>query len=172
MLNMMTPTVIVPLIKEGGSYKVRTILDSGSSASWITRDVLKDIKFTTKGKVKIKVHHFGGNKEQKVEVVQVYINNDQGYLGSHGLQSQCGARSPDKLPIPIDCFVTELFAFHKMVPDLHNFLKCNTQLKSRVINRVSDPSSKGIDHSVLSLGSGLVLTNADRIKILQRDLNV
>ena len=106
MLNMMTPTVIVPLNKKEGFYKVRTLLDSGSSASWISKDVLKNVKFTAKGKVKIKVHHFGGSKEQKVEVVQVHVSNDPGELRLHGLQSQCNGRPSGKFPISFDCFVT------------------------------------------------------------------
>ena len=40
-----TPTVIVPVQTEKEqSFKIRTLLDSGSSANWITRDMLQFVK--------------------------------------------------------------------------------------------------------------------------------
>ena len=40
-----TSTVIVPVKTEKEqSFKIRTLLDSGSSANWITRDMLQFIK--------------------------------------------------------------------------------------------------------------------------------
>ena len=59
------------------SYKLRSLLDSGSSANWITKDVLKYIKFTSKGSCKVKVHHFGGVKAHKYQVVQIYIDTKE-----------------------------------------------------------------------------------------------
>ena len=164
MFERMTPTLIIPLVNNVGSYRVRTLLDAGSSASWITRDVLKDVKFTRKGKVKMKVYYHEGTSEKKVEVVQVYIDIDQVVdIELPGLQSHGSEPSPYRPPIPINCFVTELFAFHKMVPGLQNFLRgC---VNEQIIREISDPSSQDVDHSNLSLGSGLILSNTDKIQI-------
>ena len=71
----MTPTVIVPVKTEKDqSFKIRTLLDSGSGANWITRDILKFIKHESLGTCKVTVHHFGGVKSQKFQVVKIYID--------------------------------------------------------------------------------------------------
>ena len=71
----LTPTVIVPLIGNSNiSYKVRTLLDSGSESNWIARDVLKFIKHTKLNTIRLKVRHFNGVTPKKFDLVQVYIN--------------------------------------------------------------------------------------------------
>ena len=70
----MTPSVILPLCTQNNDvYRVRTLLDSGSSSSWISKDVLEYIDFASKGKVRVKVFHFEGTKAKRFEVVQIYI---------------------------------------------------------------------------------------------------
>ena len=73
----MTPTIIVPIkTDKGKNFRIRAMLDSGSSANWITRDVLKHIKFASLGKCKVQVHHFGGIKVHNYQVVQIYIDTN------------------------------------------------------------------------------------------------
>ena len=70
-----TPTMIIPVkTDKNQSYRIRTLLDSGSSANWITKDVLKHIKFVSLGTCKVKVHHFGGVKSHKYQIVQIYVD--------------------------------------------------------------------------------------------------
>ena len=94
-------------------------MDSGSSSSWISKDILDHLDFTSKGKISVKVFHFEGVKAKRFEVVQIYV------LGKKG-------------KIAIDCFVMESFAFHKMVPSIKNFLKENTTLNDSVIDDGND----------------------------------
>ena len=73
-IETMTPSVILPLCsKHSDSYKVRTLLDSGSSSSWISKDILEHLDFTSKGKISVKVFHFEGVKAKRFEVVQIYV---------------------------------------------------------------------------------------------------
>ena len=70
----LTPTVIVPLISgNNDSYKVRTLLDSGSESNWIARDVLKFIKHTKLDSIRLKVRHFSGVTPKRFDLVQIYI---------------------------------------------------------------------------------------------------
>ena len=147
-IETMTPSVILPLCsKHSDSYKVRTLLDSGSSSSWISKDILEHLDFTSKGKISVKVFHFEGVKAKRFEVVQIYV------LGKKG-------------KIAIDCFVMESFAFHKMVPSIKNFLKENTTLNDSVIDDVVSPDSGMVDHKDLNLGTALILSNTDKVKIV------
>ena len=101
-----TPTIIIPVkTDENHSYKIRTLLDSGSSANWITKDVLKYIKFTSLGSCKVKVHHFGGVKSRKYQVVQIYINTRESLF-----RKKVDNKYKDQ--ISIECFVSDEFTFH------------------------------------------------------------
>ena len=144
----MTPSVILPLCTQNNDvYRVRTLLDSGSSSSWISKDVLEYIDFASKGKVRVKVFHFEGTKAKRFEVVQIYIlYRDE--------------------KIPIDCFVMENFTFHKMVPNIKQFLRRNTRLPECIIKDIVNPDSDQVDHKSLNLGTALILSNTDKIKIL------
>ena len=144
----MTPSVILPLCTQNNDvYRVRTLLDSGSSSSWISKDVLEYIDFASKGKVRVKVFHFEGTKAKRFEVVQIYIlYRDE--------------------KIAIDCFVMENFTFHKMVPNIKQFLRRNTRLPECIIKDIVNPDSDQVDHKSLNLGTALILSNTDKIKIL------
>ena len=164
----MTPTIILPFITNNKSnYNVRTLLDSGSSVSWISRDILEHIKFSSKGKIKVKVHHFNGERTKKYEAVQIYIdklaNNSDCLTQTRGYQK--GLQNTYK-EIAIDCLVSDTFTYHKMVPGIKHFLKTNTRLPDSILKRVIEPDSKDINHEELSLSTALILSNTDKIKIM------
>ena len=158
----MTPTVIVPVKTEKDhSFKIRTLLDSGSSANWITRDILKFIKHESLGTCKVTVHHFGGVKSQKFQVVKIYIDTKNSLF-----RNKVDNKYKDQ--ISIDCFVCEDFTFHRFVPGIIDFIRENYTLSEYVLSRIIEPDSLDISHANIHRGTGLILGNSSKIKIIGR----
>ena len=157
-----TPTVIVPVKTEKEqSYKIRTLLDSGSSANWITRDMLQFIKHESLGTCKVTVHHFGGVKSQKFQVVKIYIDTKNSLF-----KNKVDNKYKDQ--ICIDCFVSEDFTFHRFVPGIIDYIRENYTLSEYVLNRIIEPDSLDISHANIHRGTGLILGNSVKIKIMGR----
>ena len=138
---------------------------------------MKYIKFSSKGKVKVKVHFWDGNKSQNFEVVQIYLDN---FDSTHGRPSQSSPkgfvprqqRPHESGVIAIDCFVSNNFTFHRMVPKMKQFLKENTSIPQHIIAQVVEPDSDKVSHKKLNLGTALILSNSDRIKIMSGSENI
>ena len=157
-----TPTVIVPVKTEKEqSYKIRTLLDSGSSANWISRDMLKFIKHELLGTSKVTVHHFGGVKSQKFQVVKIYIDTKNSLF-----KNKVDNKYKDQ--ISIDCFVSEDFTFHRFVSGITDYIRENYTLSEYVLNRIIEPDSLDISHANIHRGTGLILGNSVKIKIMGR----
>ena len=135
------PTIIMPLYTGKDSiYRVRTLLDSGAGHSWIAGRLLKYINFTRMPSQRLTIGTLNGSVNRKCELVQIYFR---------------------KLTlIPIECFVLDDFVEHIMVYGLKKYLKEETELDEYTINKITDPSDVEVDHADLSLGTGLVLSNA------------
>ena len=71
-----SPTLIVPLItNDNRSFKVRTLLDSGSGTNWIVKNLLQYVQHTVKGSELMEVHTFHGAVRKKYPLVEVYYQD-------------------------------------------------------------------------------------------------
>ena len=68
------PTVVIPMILaiQDKQYRIRTLLDSGSMTNWITKGVLKKLKYTTKGHDLLEVNTMTGKVQKRFQLVEVY----------------------------------------------------------------------------------------------------
>ena len=66
-----SPTTIVYLIDKSDKapYKTRTLLDSGSGASWCHVDLLQYVKYNDLGSITMQVQVFEGLKKKRYEYV-------------------------------------------------------------------------------------------------------
>ena len=135
------PTIIMPLYTAKNSiYRVRTLLDSGAGHSWIANGLLKYVNYTRMPAQKLTIATLNGSVNRKCPMVQVYFRT--GTL------------------VPIECFVLDDFVEHIMVYGLKDYLREETQLSEETISKIVDPAGKDVDHIKISLGTGLVLSNA------------
>ena len=121
-------------------YKVRTLLDSGAGHSWIANGLLKHVNHTRMPAQQLTIATLNGSVRRKCHLVQVYFRTNT--------------------LIPIECFVLDDFVEHIMVYGLKDFLREETRLSEETINNIVDPAEKDVDHSNISMGTGLVLSNA------------
>ena len=89
---------------------------------------------------KLNIATLNGSVKRKCQMVQVYISINT--------------------TIPIECFVLDDFVEHIMVYGLKDFLTRETQLTEATISQIVDPADMSIDHKNISMGTGLVLSNA------------
>ena len=135
------PTIIMPLYTAKDSiYRVRTLLDSGAGHSWIANGLLKYVNYTRMPAQKLTIATLNGSVNRKCPMVQVYFRT--GTL------------------VPIECFVLDDFVEHIMVYGLKDYLREETQLSEETISKIVDPAGEDVDHIKISLGTGLVLSNA------------
>ena len=97
------PTLICPLSAYGNEkYKVRTLLDSGSSTNWIASQILPNIKYEIIGSKVLTVNTFSGRIRKRYKLIEAYF---------HG-----------QLP-PIRCFVMDTFSEAQIVKGLDKKIK-------------------------------------------------
>ena len=158
---VLTPTIIVPLLSfSHTSFKVRTLLDSGSEANWISKDILSYIKYKKLSKVRLKVRHFNGVFSSNFDLVQVYIENP--------LQAKPVRKSANDTSLvydTLDCLAYDHFFHHRLVHGIKNFIKNTGKISDGVCDLVVEPSGE-VSHSHINLGTGLVLSNTGKIKIM------
>ena len=66
------PTIVIPLnTVSQGTYRVRTLMDTGSMTNWIARAILKFITYTTKGHTLLEVITMTGRERKRFELVEV-----------------------------------------------------------------------------------------------------
>ena len=138
-----SPSIVVPLIdKEGDKYRVRTLIDSGSGANWITQHILAHVKHTVLGYCHLRIETFNGVRPGRFQIVEVYYEDES----KEEQQS-------------ITCFVHDKFTKHVTVQGLVNFItrKCKTR---KAFQNLVDPATKNVDHAEMDLGTGLILSTA------------
>ena len=65
-----SPSIVVPLInKEGDKYRVRTLIDSGSGANWITQQILAHVRHTVLGYSHLRIETFNGVRPGRFQIV-------------------------------------------------------------------------------------------------------
>ena len=133
-----SPTLVVPLQTEDNKkYKVRTLLDSGSGANWICKQLLPLLKCNKLGEQSLHILTFNGIKKGKFQLVEEYFdkNNEKQALV---------------------CFVVDDFTQHIFVKGI---IKCIFQhyRKKKTLEKVVDPTIEIVDHDNINKGIGLIL---------------
>ena len=149
------PTIILPLsTPKDEVFKVRTLLDSGSGASWIAGQVLDKVKHDKLGSRKLKVMTLAGETTKKFRVVLVYFKVKYSPVGKYHMQSCNEVKA-------VQCFVLDSFVEHVMIEGMREYLVKYTDLTEQDLCNIVYPSEKDVDHKAMSMGIGLVLSNAD-----------
>lgn len=135
------PTIIVPLWKDKDDiYRVRTLLDSGAGHSWITKEILKHVNYTSMPSQKLTIGTLNGTVKRKCRLVQVYFKTSTF--------------------VPIECFVLDDFVEHVTVEGIKDYIRDQSELKEEDIKFIIEPSDNRVDHANINLGTALVLSNA------------
>ena len=72
-----SPVLVVPVVTDDGQYyKVKTLLDSGSTTNWITKKVLDKVKHIIKGNKKLSVFTFNGQVIQSFPLAEISVHNE------------------------------------------------------------------------------------------------
>ena len=164
-----TPTIIVPLIAHANNdiayannvFKVRTLLDSGSEANWIARDILKFIKHTKIDTVRLKVRHFNGVHPSKFDLVQIYIKRNDNWK-----PARKSLKDISQVYETLDCLVYEGFFHHRLVKGIREYIKNTGKISPNLCEQVVEPSGE-VSHHDINLGTGLVLSNTGKMKIME-----
>ena len=109
----------------------------------------------------MKVHHFGGVKSHKYQIVQIYVNTRDSLF-----KNKVDNKYKDQ--ISIDCFVSEEFTFHRLVPGLVTYIRENYTLSNYVLDKIIEPDSMNISHADVNKGTALILSNSSKIRIMSR----
>ena len=102
---------------QNGSYKVRTLLDSGTGTNWCHSDLLKHVQYNDLGSVVMQVQVFEGFRKKRYQYVELFYTIN-GLMGT------------------LRCFVTTQYAWFNEVNGLTKFAA--SQLADGTI---IDPSS-------------------------------
>ena len=141
------PTVILPLnTVSQGTYRVRTLMDTGSMTNWITRALLNFITYTTKGHTLLEVITMTGRERKRFELVDVFYN------GKDKVNS-------------LTCYVYDGFAKHVTVKGIPKLLQGQNTLAKEQYDAIVDPASSAVDHAGMSLGIGIIMCPASISKI-------
>ena len=156
--------MIVPLISFNNvSFKVRTLLDSGSESNWIARDILKFIKHTKLDTIRLKVRHFNGVTPKRFDLVQIYIKRSDKWK-----PDRKSLKDISNVYDTLDCLVYEGFFHHRLVHGLKFFIKNTGRISDCVCDQVVEPSGE-VSHKDINLGTGLVLSNSGKMKIMEEN---
>ena len=162
-IESFTPTVVIPLLtRQNTLFKTRTLLDSGTEANWIARDVLRQVQHVKLGKVKVTVYHFGGTQEKEYDYVQIYLPKF----------TKTSTQDEDTTQlISIECMVTEEYFYHKIIEGVKEFFQNLDEISSEEYEQISDPADEDVDHARTSLSTGLILSDATKSLIWQENKN-
>ena len=161
----LTPVVIVPLIgnNDKENYKVRTLLDSGSESNWISKEILKHIKYTKIDSIKLKVQHFNGEKVQKFDLVQIYVSRNDNWTPRRD-SFKCLKRVSETL----ECLVYDGFFHHRMVHGIKRFVKNTGRVSDGIVDNIVEPSGQ-VSHQDINLGTALVLSSTGKLRIIEEN---
>ena len=146
------PTVVIPMISviQDRQYRIRTLLDSGSMTNWITRGVLKKLKYTTKGHDLLEVNTMTGKVQKRFQLVEVYYIYNKVVNG-------------------VTCYVHEEFTKYVTIKGLPDYIKKNSNISQEQLAKIVDPATHNVDHKDISLGIGMILCNSVVNKISSSD---
>ena len=149
-VQSISPTVIIPLLTDvedtaqgPQTFRVRTLLDSGSGTNWIVRNILPHVKYTVKGSELMEVYTFHGAVRKKYPLVEVYyrdLNNTQQALM---------------------CYVHDTYIRHVQL-NMTNYI-CSEYKNCTpfsVPTLFADPGEDKVCHKDESLGVAMVLCSA------------
>ena len=141
------PTIILPLnTVSQGTYRVRTLMDTGSMTNWIARALLNFIIYTSKGHTLLEVITMTGRERKRFELVEVFYNGK------------------DKVN-NLTCYVYDGFAKHVTVKGIPKLLQDQYTLPKEQYDAIVDPASSAVDHAGISLGIGIIMCPASISKI-------
>ena len=135
------PTLPIPLHsrEKGKEYKVTTLLDSGSSTNWITKELLRSLHHKVIGSTQLEVYTLTNKEVREFKLVEVYYTKNKKRQG-------------------IMCYVHEKFTQHTRVRGILEFIKENSRDASdELIKSIVDPTTAQSDHFKISQGVGMVL---------------
>ena len=118
-----SPIMPVDLVRpsgQNGSYKVRTLLDSGTGTNWCHSDLLKHVQYNDLGSVIMQVQVFEGFRKKRYKYVEIFYE-------IHGLMGT------------LRCFVTDQYAWFNEINGLTKFAA--SQLADGTIIDPSSPCS-------------------------------
>ena len=146
------PTVIIPMIStvKDKQYRIRTLLDSGSMTNWISKEVLKMLKHTTKGHDMLELNTMTGKVQKRFQLVEVYYVHDQ-------------------VVNNVTCYVHEEFTKYVTVKGLPEYIKHNSNITQEELEKIVDPATQNVDHKDISLGIGMILCSSVVNKISLND---
>ena len=145
------PTVVIPMITVNGKqYRIRTLLDSGSMTNWITKGVLKMIKYTTKGHDLLELNTMTGKVQKRFQLVEVYYAYNQ-------------------VVNNVTCYVHDDFTKYVTIKGLPDYIKNNSNITQEQLGKIVDPATQNVDHKDISLGIGMILCNSVVNKIGSSD---
>ena len=145
------PTVVIPMITVNDKqYRIRTLLDSGSMTNWITKGVLKMIKYTTKGHDLLELNTMTGKVQKRFQLVEVYYAYNQ-------------------VVNNVTCYVHDDFTKYVTIKGLPDYIKNNSNITQEQLGKIVDPATQNVDHKDISLGIGMILCNSVVNKIGSSD---
>ena len=146
------PTLICPLSTyDSNSYKVRTLLDSGSSTNWIASEILPHIKYEIIGSKVLTVNTFSGRIRKRFELIEAYFQY--------------------KLP-PIRCFVMDTFSEAQIIRGLDRKIKKHIKtnnIKSKMLHKWVNPAELPANHDDINKGCGLILASTAINSIMNKN---
>ena len=138
-----SPVLIVPVLTNDGRYfKVKTLLDSGSTTNWISRKVLHKVKHNIKGNKTLEVFTFGGQIKQSFPLAEIYIHDDKG---------------KDK---KITCYVQEEYTEHVTVDGICSYIDFNHTTPYKLSKPIVNPSSVEVDHTDAPNSIGMIFCSS------------
>ena len=113
------PTVVIPMISaiQDKQYRIRTLLDSGSMTNWITRGVLKKLKYTTKGHDLLEVNTMTGKVQKRFQLVEVYYIYNKVVNG-------------------VTCYVHEELTKYVTIKGLPDYIKKNSNISQEQLKKL------------------------------------
>ena len=143
----LSPTIIIPLsTAQSKPYRVRTLLDSGSMTNWIAKELLKTLKYTTKGHNLLEVITMTGKTQKRFQLVELYFSHKE---------------KEDNLM----CYVFDEFTKHITVKGLPDHIKNNSEITQGQFERIVDPATTQVDHKDINLGIGMILCTSSVNKL-------
>ena len=148
-----SPTIIIPLhTGTGNTFKVRTLLDSGSGTNWIAKSLLKYVSHTKICTELMEVHTFHGCVKKRYQLVEIYYTDSQNNTQ------------------PLTCYVHDTYVRHIQL-DMANYIlgQQSNCAPFTIPGTLANPGDTQVSHGFESQGVGLVLCSASTNKIRTTD---
>lgn len=138
-----SPVLVVPVVTDDGQYyKVKTLLDSGSTTNWITKKVLDKVKHTIKGNKKLSVFTFNGQVIQSFPLAEISVHDEQGKVKN------------------IICYVMDRYTDYVTVEGICPYIQFNHTTPYQLSKPLVDPSSTEVDHTDAPNSIGMIFCSS------------